>query len=75
MVKAKNMSLFYFTFILIALHAYMVFAYPYEEYILAPATRDVRPVAIYDTNGNVSDATDLVSSQDPTPVTFSGADS
>ncbi|KAJ3467715.1 hypothetical protein MRS44_005279 [Fusarium solani] len=75
MVKAKNMSLFYFTFILIALHAYMVFAYPYEEYILAPVTRDVRPVAIYDTNGNVSDATDLVSSQDPTPVTFSGADS
>lgn len=76
MVKVKKkMSSLYFSFILIALHASIVVTYSYEEYILAPATRDVRPVAILDTNGNVSDADSLISSQDPTPLTFSGADS
>lgn len=66
----------YFAFVLfpIALTS-LVEAYPYEEYILAPATRDVRPVAVHGTNGNVSNEGGFLFSQDPTPVVFTGTES
>ncbi|KAI5778766.1 bacterial alpha-L-rhamnosidase domain protein [Geopyxis carbonaria] len=42
-------------------------AVPYEQYILAPSSRSVRPVSIYGSNGTVTSAVSLLSNKTSSP--------
>lgn len=43
----------------------------YEQYILAPSTRELHPVSVYQVNGSVTDAASLIGS-DSGSATFDG---
>ncbi|KAJ9644682.1 hypothetical protein H2199_003645 [Coniosporium tulheliwenetii] len=46
-------------------------AVPYEEYILAPGTRTLRPVSVYQVNGTVTDA-EALTGDEPNGAVFDG---
>lgn len=58
-------------FIVPALLAALSRGVPYDEYILAPSSRDLVPASVYQVNGSVTGATSLTNSS-PGNATFSG---
>ncbi|KAL3421397.1 hypothetical protein PVAG01_07842 [Phlyctema vagabunda] len=52
-----------------------VLAVPYSEYILAPSTRNISPVSVLGTNGDVQDAASLTIPQAASSAVFNGVSS